>query len=212
LTMLYSTLMSTGPTHQRDWSHTCKHDPTLSHMIRYANSERCIMVYLYVYVPFFSWALHPFISVHYAVHYAVHGHCQANPLDLIGWVLDTMAPWGSRALFVDPRTKAAAPIPALKNFEAIQSLRPGEIICIKTQTHHYENMSLSMKTRAGMCLFDLQIGLSKTTVSSSDQLLVLVNPWDYHTVPHGASYSSVALNMFKSCIYAQITLNHDVWW
>ena len=69
----------------------------------------------------------------------------------------------------------------------------------------YENMSLAlslfMKTRAGMCLFDLQIGLSKTTVTSSDQLLVLVNPWDYHTVPNGASYSSVGLNMLKSCLH-----------
>ena len=62
--------LSTGPTHQRDWSHTCKHDPTFSHMIRYANSERCIMalswcicMILHVYVPFFSWGIRSYLSI-----------------------------------------------------------------------------------------------------------------------------------------------------
>ena len=43
-----------------------------------------------------------------------------------------------------PKPKQRHPFLHWKNFEAIQSLRPGEIICIKTQTHHYENMSLSL--------------------------------------------------------------------
>ena len=44
------------------------------------------------------------------------------------------------------------------NFEASQSLRPGEIICIKTQTHHYENMSLALSLSLSLSLYENTCG------------------------------------------------------